>query len=78
MYYSYKNKTVYFIRDEHVWQNVLFHPRQKQISNSIKYVGKWYNMWFDICDVRKMHDELPVVFNQYVPTPAPGAVISGT
>ena len=51
VYYSYKDSSVYFIRDEEVWQNVLFHPRQKHVKNSVKYLGKWYEKWFDICDV---------------------------
>ena len=56
VYYSYNNQTVYFIKNEDVWQNVRFHPRQKTIRNEIKYVGKWYEQWFDICDVRNMHE----------------------
>ncbi|XP_069139651.1 matrix metallopeptidase-21-like [Argopecten irradians] len=72
VYYSYKNKTVYFIKDEHVWQNYLFHPRQKkQIRNAIKYVGKWYEMWYDICDVRKMHDEPFEIQSDIVAAPEP-------
>ena len=51
VYYSYKDSAMYFIRDEDVWQNVLFHPRQKHVKNSVKYLGKWYEKWFDICDV---------------------------
>lgn len=51
VYYSYKDSAMYFIRDEEVWQNTLFHPRQKHVKNSVKYLGKWYEKWFDICDV---------------------------
>lgn len=51
VYYSYKDTAMYFIRDEEVWQNVLFHPRQKHVKNSVKYLGNWYEKWFDICDV---------------------------
>jgi hypothetical protein len=42
VYYSYNDTTVYFFKGEDVWKNELFHPRQKQIRNGIKYVGKWY------------------------------------
>lgn len=51
VYYSYKDSAMYFIRDEEVWQNVLFHPRQKHVKNSVKYLGNWFEKWFDICDV---------------------------
>ena len=51
VYYSYKDSAMYFIRDEEVWQNVLFHPRQKHVKNSVKYLGHWFEKWFDICDV---------------------------
>ncbi|KAK3595878.1 hypothetical protein CHS0354_014708 [Potamilus streckersoni] len=51
VFYSYKDQSVFFFKDEDVWQNVPFHPRQKQIKNSVKYLGKWYDKWFDICDV---------------------------
>ena len=51
VYYSYIDQAMYFIQGEDVWQNVLFHPRQKSVKNSVKYLGKWWDKWFDICDV---------------------------
>lgn len=54
VYFSYSDKKVYFIKDETVWENVLFNPRQKQIRNSVKKIGTWYEKWYDVCDVRKM------------------------
>lgn len=54
VYYSYKDQAMYFFKDEEVWKNELFHPKQKQIRNGIKKIGNWYDKWFDICDVRNM------------------------
>lgn len=51
VYYSYVDESMYFIKDEEVWKNVAFHPRQKFIKNGVKYIGKWFDKWFDICDV---------------------------
>lgn len=51
VYYSYVDESMYFIKGEDVWKNVAFHPRQKFIKNGVKYIGKWYDKWFDICDV---------------------------
>ncbi|WAR21721.1 MMP21-like protein [Mya arenaria] len=51
VYYSHVNESMYFIKGEDVWQNVHFHVRQIHISNGVKYIGKWYEKWFDICDV---------------------------
>ncbi|KAL4232259.1 Matrix metallopeptidase 21 [Mactra antiquata] len=51
VYYSYVDESMYFIKDEDVWKNVAFHPRQKHIKNGVKYIGKWFDIWFDICDV---------------------------
>lgn len=53
-YFSYSDKKVYFLKDETVWENVLFNPRQKQIRNSVKKLGTWYEKWYDVCDVRTM------------------------
>lgn len=65
VYYSYNDTTVYFFKGEDVWKNELFHPRQKQIRNGIKYVGKWYDHWYDICEVRPTFSqfELPSYSN---------------
>jgi len=43
-----------------VWKNELFHPRQKQIRNGIKYVGKWYEHWYDICEVRPTFSQFEI------------------
>jgi len=51
VYYSYIDESMYFIKDEEVWKNVGFHIRQKHKKNAIKYIGKWFDLWFDICDV---------------------------
>ncbi|XP_041371054.1 matrix metalloproteinase-21-like [Gigantopelta aegis] len=54
VYYSYKDKAMFFIKGEEYWINSLYHPKQKVIQNAIEYKGKWYEKWFDICDVTKM------------------------
>ncbi|XP_048746011.2 matrix metallopeptidase-21-like isoform X2 [Ostrea edulis] len=54
VYFSYNDKKIYFLKDETVWENVLFNPRQKKIKNSVKKIGPWYQKWYDVCDVRKM------------------------
>lgn len=51
VYYSHVDESMFFIKDEDVWQNIAFHPRQKHLTNGLKYIGKWYEKWFDICDV---------------------------
>ncbi|XP_045190503.1 matrix metallopeptidase-21-like [Mercenaria mercenaria] len=51
VYYSHIDESQFFIKDEDVWQNIAFHPRQKHTTNSVKYIGKWFDKWFDICDV---------------------------
>ena len=51
VYYSYDDDSMYFIKDEDVWKNVAFHKRQKHIKNGVLYMGKWFDKWFDICDV---------------------------
>lgn len=51
VYYSHVDESMFFIKDEDVWQNIAFHPRQKHLTNGLKYIGKWYDKWFDICDV---------------------------
>ncbi|XP_046372126.2 matrix metallopeptidase-21-like [Haliotis rufescens] len=54
VYYSYKDKAMYLFKDEEFWQNTRFHPRIKQTQNTLEYRGKWYEKWFDICDVTDM------------------------
>jgi hypothetical protein len=52
VYYSYQDKMQYFIKDENLWRNRVFDPRQRRVYNSIEYLGKWYDRWMDICDVQ--------------------------
>ena len=63
-YYSYTDKSVYFLKGEKVWQNVLFHPRQKQIRNGVKHIGNWFEKWYDICDVRNMDEPIEIIGNK--------------
>lgn len=51
VYYSYKDKMMYFFKGEKLWRNKLFDPRQRRIHNSIEFMGPWYQKWVDICDV---------------------------
>lgn len=51
VYYSYRDKMMYFFKGEGLWRNKLFDPRQRRTVNSIEYVGHWYDKWVDICDV---------------------------
>lgn len=52
VYISYNDQSMYFFKDDDVWKNTLYHPRQKVIKNGLKYVGQRYKKWFDICDVK--------------------------
>lgn len=52
VYYSYKEKSMYFLKGEDVWKNVRFHRRQRNTVNEIRHEGKWYDHWYDICDVK--------------------------
>ena len=51
VYYSYRHKMQYFFKGEDYWRNKLYDPRQRRVRNSVEYMGKWYDKWFDICDV---------------------------
>ncbi|CAC5387251.1 MMP21 [Mytilus coruscus] len=66
VYYSYNDTTVYFFKGEDVWKNELFHPRQKQIKNGVKYVGNWFAHWYDICDVRPTFSNFEIPSNSHV------------
>ncbi|XP_055878666.1 matrix metalloproteinase-21-like [Biomphalaria glabrata] len=55
VYYSYKDKMMYFFKGEDLWRNKLFDPRQRRTVNSIEYVGPWYHKWKDVCDVNIMN-----------------------
>ncbi|CAG5116421.1 unnamed protein product [Candidula unifasciata] len=55
VYYSYKDKTMYFFKGDNLWRNKLFDPRQRRIHNSIEFLGPWYQKWMDICDVVAMN-----------------------
>ncbi|CAG5125754.1 unnamed protein product, partial [Candidula unifasciata] len=50
VYYSYKDKMMYFFKGDKLWRNKLFDPRHKRVNNSIEYLGPWYHKWVDICD----------------------------
>lgn len=50
VYYSYKDYSMYFIKGEDVWKNMLFTPRNSTTQNKVMYIGKWYQKWYDICD----------------------------
>ncbi|XP_014788131.1 matrix metalloproteinase-21 [Octopus bimaculoides] len=52
VYYSYKKQSMYFLKGENVWRNSNFSRRQSPRKNTIRYEGKWYNHWYDICDVK--------------------------
>lgn len=52
VYYSYQDKMQYFIKDESLWRNKFFDPRQKRLINSVELTGNWYDRWMDICDVQ--------------------------
>ncbi|GAB1603961.1 matrix metalloproteinase-21-like [Argonauta hians] len=52
VYYSYKKQSMYFIKGEDVWKNINFSRRQNPRKNTIRYEGKWYEHWYDICDVK--------------------------
>ncbi|RUS90963.1 hypothetical protein EGW08_001267 [Elysia chlorotica] len=54
VYYSYQHKMQYFIKGDDYWRNKLFDTRQEYSHNSVEYMGKWYDNWFDICDVHGM------------------------
>jgi len=45
VYYSYGEKTLFFFQDEDVWQDDNFADTPR-----VRYVGKWYDKWFDICE----------------------------
>lgn len=66
VYYSYNDTTIYFFKGEDVWKNELFHPRQKQIKNGVKYVGNWFAHWYDICDVRPTFSNFEIPSNSHV------------
>lgn len=63
VYYSYDDDSMYFIKDEEVWKNVAFHKRQKHIKNGVMYIGKWFDKWFDICDVNTHLSHMMPVFD---------------
>ena len=45
VYYSYGEKTLFFFKDEDVWQDENFPDTPR-----VRYLGKWYDKWFDICE----------------------------
>lgn len=56
VYYSYKDKMQYFFKGDDYWRNKLYDPRQRRTNNLVEYMGKWYDKWFDICDVQEMNE----------------------
>lgn len=45
VYYSYKDNTLFFFRNEEIWQDTNF-PE----APNVQYAGHWYEKWFDICE----------------------------
>ena len=54
VYYSYRDKMMYFLKGEDLWRNKSFNRRDHTTHNSIEHIGKWYDKWLDICDVAVM------------------------
>ena len=49
VYHAYRHLQTFFIKGEHVWVNhCLYSPGR---HNCLSYAGKWFDIWFDICDV---------------------------
>ncbi|XP_054706403.1 matrix metalloproteinase-21-like [Uloborus diversus] len=51
VYYSYTDRSMYFLKGIHYWQNVAFNPLDRRRINKVK--GPWLisSKWYDICDV---------------------------
>ena len=52
-YFSYTENTLFFFKGDDYWQNVAFDPTKHSDApeNSVVYKGKWYDKWYDICDI---------------------------
>ena len=48
LFYSHHHPSMYIIKGDDMWKNEEW--SQTSSTNSMKYVGKWYDLWPFICD----------------------------
>nr|XP_045595035.1 uncharacterized protein LOC123756091 [Procambarus clarkii] len=50
VYYSYTDKTVFFIKDRLYWELVTFNPHDQLRNNNVVGPSYVHHKWYDICD----------------------------